>query len=240
MAKTSTGKRSTGRAGATAGRATAKSSSSSKQTRGSTKSAAKPRTAAAKGRGPATTAGKGKVGGNPDAAKRFGGKLDFGTPSKKAHPADQRVKERRDLRPSQRNGPEGRRVVGVGAYGWDPGHSGGAADTDIIGVGTPGGSSVSTDGTLGKRKGKDLTTRGGSAPFASGRRSKNPSPNLVGKVGGDKRVRGGSTASRAEDVTSGGGGTGTGDMTARARDDDQTINPLTGGPARRELGGENA
>lgn len=214
MAKTSASKRSAGRTAAASGRASAKSSSS--------KSARGPVKAAAKSRG---AAGRGKVGGNPDAARRFGGKLDFGTPSRKAHPADQRVKERTDLRPSQRNGPEGRRVVGVGAYGWDPGHSGGAADTDIIGVGTPGGSSVSTDGTLGKRKGKDLTTRGGSAPFASGRRSKNPSPGLVGKVGGDKRVRGGTTNSRAEEAAPG---------------DDQTINPLTGGPARRELGGENA
>lgn len=132
---------------------------------------------------------KGKVGGTADAARRFGGKLDFGTPSRKAHPADHRVKVKVDERQSTRNGPEGLRQVGVSAVGYDPGHSGGAADTDIIGVGTQGGSTVSTDGTLGQRRGRDLTTRGGSAPFASGRRSKS-TPDLVGRHGASKRVRG--------------------------------------------------
>jgi hypothetical protein len=183
---------------------------------------------------PKARRGNAKVGGSRTAAGSFGGKLDFGTPSKKAHPADHRVKDRRDRSPSQRNGPEGRRVVGVGAYGWNAGHSGGAADTDIIGVGTPGGSSVSTEGTLGRRKGKDLTTRGGAAPFASGRRSKSkPDENLTGKVGGDKRVRGGTTHNAAQ---GGAGGTGTGDYVDLAQStEDQTINPLTGGPARRDL-----
>ena len=67
-----------------------------------------------------------------------------------------------------RSGSTGTRTTGVGSAGTTPGSgSGGEVDTDLIGLDGSGGG-VSSDGTIGRTKGPDITTGRGSDAFASG------------------------------------------------------------------------
>ena len=89
----------------------------------------------------------GKVGSAPAAARRFGGKIDFGVPESKAHTEFARRKSReakftptpsRPSDPRQEIGAiQQARVSGVGKSNAGPGAaSGGDLDPDFIGVGT--------------------------------------------------------------------------------------------------------
>src|SRR4051812_38849567 len=102
---------------------------------------------------------KRKVGSDPDAAKEFAEKKDFGIPAEDAGP-DTTIEDR-DFpgRPAgnkrTRSGASGRRTVGVGSTeGPDGKGSGGEIDTDIIGLDGSGGG-VASDGELGNTVGPD-------------------------------------------------------------------------------------
>jgi hypothetical protein len=87
-------------------------------------------------------AGSAKVGSDPQAIKEFGGKGDFGIPSR-----DPVLREHEGEivgRPAGSapgySGARGARTTGVGSKGGEPGHdSGGDLDTDIIGFDGKGG-----------------------------------------------------------------------------------------------------
>jgi hypothetical protein len=99
-----------------------------------------------------------KVGSNPDAAKNFADKNDFGAPE-----SDRIEREyaSRGVRAQDKGAPpphatgEGQRVSGVGSNASGPASgSGGDLDPDIIGVGT-GGSGVATSGQIHEPAGPD-------------------------------------------------------------------------------------
>ena len=85
-----------------------------------------------------------KVGSDPNAAKNFAGKNDFGIPEQQAQPGQETVIDGSlDDRPLGTRmppaDPDGQRTVGVGAPDSGPGSgSGGDLDPDFIGVGTGG------------------------------------------------------------------------------------------------------
>ena len=89
---------------------------------------------------------KGKVGSNPAAAGKIGGKGDFGvhesdTVERSYTSANTRASDRGAAQPHA--GEDEGRVAGVGGNASGPGaSSGGDIDTDIVGVGT-GGSGIS-------------------------------------------------------------------------------------------------
>jgi hypothetical protein len=113
---------------------------------------------------------QGKVGSDPEAAKKFASEGDFGIPSEDAAP-DMTIEDR-DYpgRPAgnirTRTGASGRRTVGVGSTeGPDGKGSGGEVDPDIIGLDGRGG--IASDGELGAPAGPD-DSDGSSNEFASG------------------------------------------------------------------------
>jgi len=125
-----------------------------------------------------------KVGSDPSAARRAGGKTDFGVPERLALSEYARRKSRaakfqpttsHPSDPRQEIGAiqEGRRESGVGKSNAGPGAaSAGDLDPDIIGVGT-GGSGISQSGPDEQVSPAEEST-GGSEQFASG-------PPAVGK-----------------------------------------------------------
>jgi hypothetical protein len=83
-----------------------------------------------------------KVGSDPNAVKAFGGKGDFGIPSRdpvlREHEGD--IQGRPAGSAPGYSGARGVRTTGVGSMGGEPGHdSGGDLDTDIIGFDGKGG-----------------------------------------------------------------------------------------------------
>jgi hypothetical protein len=103
---------------------------------------------------------------------------------------------------------DGVRDHGAGGRDTGPGSaSGGDIDPDIVGVGT-GGSGIAISGVTGRPPGPD-DSDGSSDEFASGGHAQGRNQTLTGnKVGGSKRVTGGSTVSRDTDATTGGGAQG--------------------------------
>src|SRR4051812_46324275 len=92
-----------------------------------------------------------KVGTDPNAAKNFGGKGDFGV---KESDRIEREYASNSTKSQDKNGPpghavgDGQRVSGVGSNGSGPGSgSGGDLDPDVLGVGT-GGTGVATSGAI--------------------------------------------------------------------------------------------
>lgn len=150
-----------------------------------------------------------KVGGDREAAEKFGGKMDFGIPVGQAVPHDFRphnpehpsVEDQED--DHRGIGPKGtgQRTRGVGTEDrGKPGHgSGGDVDTDVIGVGT-GGTSVTASGDIHDPPGPDDVEQGGSAPMASGPPAEGNNQAKPGKVGGNKRVKGGTVHDRRPDT----------------------------------------
>jgi hypothetical protein len=128
---------------------------------------------------------KGKVGSDPTAAKRVGGKGDFGvsendTINRTYTSGNTRASDRGAAQPHA--GENEGRVAGVG--GNDSGRgssSGGDLDTDIIGVGT-GGSGISQSGG-GQPPGPD-DSDGTAREFASGPPTQNKKGPKAGKVEG--------------------------------------------------------
>jgi hypothetical protein len=162
-----------------------------------------------------TTAKKqSKFGADPRAAKKFGGKNDFGIPASSAartRAVSDEIKNqpegshRTDPRPA-RSGEDGARVTGVGGNASGPGSSsGGDLDPDIVGVGT-GGSGISQAGPDDNVSQPEMSD-GTSNEFASGppARGRNQSKRR-GRVGGTKRVQGTThNAGENSDENDGGG-----------------------------------
>lgn len=178
----------------------------------------------------------GKVGSSPDAARKVGGKGDFGIPESDVPGRQYTSENTKQSDPGSAHphaGTEGGdRTAGVGGDDvGDGSNSAGDIDTSIVGVGT-GGSGVGEP--TGRGPGPD-DSDGSSNEFASGPPSKSkPDKSAVGKVGGNKRVRG-STVTPSDDLNSGsGGGFGPDDATNPARHDDS----FAGEVSSDEAGGE--
>ena len=130
---------------------------------------------------------KGKVGSDSRAAKRVGGKGDFGvretdTVGRTYTSANTRASDRGAAHPHA--GDDEGRVAGVGGHASGAGaSSGGDIDTDIVGVGT-GGSGVAQNAGGGETPGPD-DTDGSARAFASGPPTKNARGKKAGKVEGD-------------------------------------------------------
>jgi hypothetical protein len=175
-----------------------------------------------------------KVGTDPEAAEEFGGKLDFGIPANEATAENDdpygRVKGPEKGTGPTRSGSSGVRIDGVGAPTGPAGAgSGGDLDPDFIGLDRMGG--LAND-PAGDTCGPDKTSRGGSAPFASGEPAEGKGNLPPGHVGGDKRVHG-STTNGDIDGSQGAGSTSGGEEELRdVYNEDETIDPLSGGPAR--------
>jgi hypothetical protein len=101
---------------------------------------------------------KSKVGSDVDAARKFGGKKDFGAPESETierEYASRATKSQDKGAPAAHPTGEGQRVSGAGASAGGPGSaSGGDLDPDFIGVGT-GGSGIATSGKINEPRGPD-------------------------------------------------------------------------------------
>lgn len=128
----------------------------------------------------------GKVGSSGAAADEVGGPLDFGVPASEAkRPVEEggRAKGPEQGTGPTRSGARGVRTVGVGApVGPEGSGSGGDLDPDVIGLDGRGG--VALDPTEHRTRGPDITTAGGSKPFASGNPAKGQNELPAGQVGG--------------------------------------------------------
>lgn len=152
-----------------------------------------------------------KPGSSADDARKVGGKGDFGAPegglTGRTAERDYVSRNTKVSDPGAANPwdfeHDGVRDHGAGGRDTGPGSaSGGDVDPDVIGVGT-GGSGVSLSGVTGRPSGPD-DSDGSSDQFASGAHAQGRNQTLTGnKVGGSKRVTGGSTVTRDADVTTG-------------------------------------
>jgi len=161
--------------------------------------------------------GSGKVGSDPEAARKFAGKNDFGVPESGSErdrnyvSQETKANDRGAMQP--RSEGEGTRVSGVGARESGPGSSsGGDVDTDIIGVGT-GGSAVSQSGPDDRTDGPDMV-RDDNRDFDGVHRAHN-------QRRGREIVRGDTVDHSGGDVSTTGEGQGAGAVTNPiVRDDD--------------------
>lgn len=148
-----------------------------------------------------------KPGGLPEDASAVGGKGDFGVRADDTIARDYTSRNtkahdrgRAQVRSGERE-TEGQRVSGAGGVQGGPGSSsGGDLDADLIGVGT-GGTGIAQNPSKEHVPGPD-DTDGTSREFASGRPAQGRNQTHVGKVGGNKRVKG-STVRPAEDASTG-------------------------------------
>lgn len=182
-----------------------------------------------------------KPGGSRQDAAAVGGKGDFGV---RADDAINREYTSRNTKAADRNAShprsgepetEGQRVSGAGGANSGVGSSsGGDLDTDIIGVGT-GGTGIAQNPSKEHVSGPD-DSDGTSREFASGGPAKGENQTHVGKVGGDKRVRGGTTHQMPDDAASGTGGQGS--DAATSPDAAERANAYGDGFAGEVSGGE--
>lgn len=132
-----------------------------------------------------------KVGSSVESTQKYGSKLDLGVPASRARgpiKSGGRGKGPEQGTGTRRAVGEGRRTSGVGyPLGSDGTGSGGDLDTEIIGVGSGAGIAA---GPPGHTEGPDVTTQGGSEPFASGPPAKGRNTAPRGNVGGSKRIKG--------------------------------------------------
>lgn len=142
--------------------------------------------------------GAGKVGSSPQAARKRGGKLDFGIPEPSAarySRQEGRVYGKEAGAPQGHAGTAGRRDTGVAGVEGQPGaSSGGDVDTSITGVGSEGrglAQSAPDRITIGPSQ-----STGGSEEFASGPPAEGKNAVPRGRVGGKKKIEG--TAVNAE------------------------------------------
>ena len=149
--------------------------------------------------------GAGKVGSAARAAKRFGGKSDFGVSESRANTEYARRKGREakftptgshPIDPRQEIGAtQQARVSGVGKSNAGPGGaSSGDLDPDIIGVGGAGGLAQAPADP--SRVADPEWSDGSSDEFASGPHARGENQGASGGAGGDKRVSG-STVDRS-------------------------------------------
>jgi hypothetical protein len=153
-----------------------------------------------------------KPGSSAQDAHKVGGKGDFGAPegglTGRTAERDYVSRNTKVSDPGTANAwdfeHDGVRDHGAGGRDTGPGSaSGGDIHPDIVGVGT-GGSGVSLSGNVGRPPGPD-DSDGSSDEFASGGHAQGRNQTLTGdKVGGSKRVTGGSTVARDTDASTGG------------------------------------
>ena len=180
-----------------------------------------------------------KPGSEAAEARNVGGKGDFGVPAGSGPTLDrQYVSENTKASDPGAAKPrssefEGVRTGGAGAaFEGDGSGSEGDLDPDVLGIGT--GSGLAATGP-GDAPGPD-DSDGSSDEFASGGHAQGRNQTLVGKVGGDKRVRG-SVVSRDLDLTTGADGQTSDNLNNPARGDDSFATEVTLGEA---LGEDNA
>lgn len=138
-----------------------------------------------------------KVGSSPNAARRVGGKGDFGNPV--APPAVTRLNEDDPIdRPAGSalgtGADPGRRTVGVGSRGSDDGNgSGGDIDTDFVGIAGGAGLTQSPGGHVTKGP---ASTDGSSDEFAgAGGHARGENSLPKGQIGGGQsKIRGTTTS----------------------------------------------
>jgi hypothetical protein len=148
-----------------------------------------------------------KPGSNPEDARKVGGEGDFGARAGGERTADRDYVSRNTKASDPGNAQawgfehDGVRDHGAGARDNGPGSaSGGDVDPDIVGVGT-GGSGVALSGELNTPSGPS-DSDGSSDEFASGGHAEGRNQTLTGnKVGGSKRVTGGSTVQGDTDAS---------------------------------------
>jgi hypothetical protein len=178
----------------------------------------------------------GKVGSDPQAAKGVGGKGDFGVPESDVVGREYVSRETKANDPGAapvriKVGDEARES-GVGSNESGPGSgSGGDIDTDVVGVGFEG-SGVSSSGP-DRTEGADITTQGGSEPFAA------PGPKGNPDAPPRREVVKGTTIDRTGgDLSTTGGGLDSGSVSnPQARNDDSFAADIQEDEAR---GGDNS
>lgn len=211
---TKAGRKTTARSAAkTIKKAVVKAAPAKSGRKAATRAAAKPaKKSAAKLAGPAAAkatrrAASPKPGSSSREARKVGGRGDFGARAGGARTADRDYASRNtklsDPGAAQPWGFEQDAVRDHGAGGRDSGPgsaSGGDIDTDIVGVGT-GGSGVAVSGVTGRPPGPD-DSDGSSDEFAAGGHAEGRNQTHTGgKVGGSKRVTGGTTHSADLDAS---------------------------------------
>ena len=176
-----------------------------------------------------------KPGSEAAEAKNVGGQGDFGVPAGAGTTREREyVSENTKMSDPGAAKPrssefDGVRTGGAGAvFEGDGSGSEGDIDTDVIGIGS--GAGLSAEGP-GDAAGPD-DSDGSSDEFASGGHAQGRNQSGIGKVGGDKRVRGGSTVSRDIDVTTGADGQTSDNVNNPARDDDSFAGEVTLGEAK--------
>ena len=143
--------------------------------------------------------GKGKVGSRSRAARKFGGKTDFGVPASRSNTEYSRRKSREaKFNPTTSHPSDPRqeigatqqvRVSGVGQSNAGPGGaSSGDVDPDIVGVGT--GSGIGQAPADPSSVAGPEWTDGSSNEFASGPPARGENQTGKGRAGGSMRVRG--------------------------------------------------
>jgi len=181
-----------------------------------------------------------KPGSESAEAKNVGGKGDFGVPAGSG-PSRERdyVTEntkRADpgaavARSGDIDGGDGVRTTGAGgAATGDGSSSGGDIDTDVIGVGS--GTGIAEGGPDDAVDASE--TDGSSDQFASGGHAESRNAIPRGRVGGDKRVRGGSVVSGDLDFHTGADGQTSDNVNNPARGDDAFAGEVTLGEALGE------
>ncbi len=178
-----------------------------------------------------------KVGGGREERDKIGGKGDFGIPADQAIDRALRQDDEYAARPagSRMTGRgDTARQHGVGAQGGGVGKgSGGDVDTDLIGVGTPGGGSVTGDTEY--TPGPDDADNGTTNPSTSGRRYDEHYP---AQVGGDHRVKGGDTLDHGGgDASTSGGSQGA--SSVQGSQEDQLDNAAAGEISQGEAQGDD-
>jgi hypothetical protein len=182
-----------------------------------------------------------KPGASAEDASAVGGAGDFGV---RADDAIGREYTSRNTKQSDRGAAapprsgeaetEGQRVSGAGGNQSGVGaSSGGDLDTDLIGVGT-GGTGIAANPSKQHIDGPD-DSDGSSREFASGGPAQGRNQTHVGKVGGDKRVKG-TTHRPPDDASSGTDAQGSDAATPARRPDE--VNPYGDGFAGEISGGE--
>jgi hypothetical protein len=162
----------------------------------------------------------GKVGSDPRAVKDIGGKGDFGARAddqvERAYVSQETKHNDPGAAPSRIKIGDEARESGVGANESGPGSgSGGDIDTDIVGVGF-GGNGLAADGP-DRTEGPDMTTKGGSEPFAA----PGPKADPNHKPPRQDKVRGSTVDHSGGDITTTGGGLDSGSASnPQARNDD--------------------
>lgn len=181
----------------------------------------------------------GKVGSDPDAARSFGGKGDFGAAVNAPLTGD-RDYVSQNTKQSDRGATnpgaweaDGVRDHGAGSPAVGAGSgSGGDLDPDWVGVGS-GGAGLSTSGKVRDPAGPD-DNDGTSDEYASGGPAQGRNQTHTGQVGGSKRVAG-STVVRDTDLTTGPESQGADAATnPAARGDDSFVGEVSSGETRGE------